>query len=256
MLYQIKKYFHYLLNATNQHGVHSPFVFDFVTKCLYDKKKYPEYQRLANYRKSLLEDKNSIKIDDFGSGSRVFNSSERKVSAIAKHAGANAKRMRLLYRVARYFEPKTSLELGTSVGLATCSLALGTSGHVETVEGCSATLTVANEKMTGHHLGNVTFFRESFNNFLGKIMGEKYDLIYFDGNHNKKATLSYFEALLPTAHNDSIWIFDDIYWSVSMSDAWEEIKMHPKIRVTVDCFWLGFVFFRKEQAVQHFKIRL
>lgn len=28
-----------------------------------------------------------------------------------------------------------------------------------------------------------------------------------------------------------------------MNEAWELIKQHPKVRVTLDCFWLGFVFF-------------
>ncbi|MGY5847033.1 class I SAM-dependent methyltransferase [Salegentibacter sp. HM20] len=82
------------------------------------------------------------------------------------------------------------------------------------------------------------------------------DLIYFDGNHTKAATLEYFEKLLPTAHNDTLFIFDDIHWSREMEEAWGIIKSHPKVRVTIDSFYLGFVFFRKEQVKQHFKIRL
>ncbi len=83
-----------------------------------------------------------------------------------------------------------------------------------------------------------------------------FDLIYFDGNHQKSATLQYFESLLPTAHNDSVFIFDDIHLSEEMEDAWKEIKKHPKVQVTIDTFYLGLVFFRREQAKEHFKIRL
>ena len=256
MFYQIKKYIYFLFNASNQHGVHSPFVYNFVTKCLYDRKQYPDYKKLSTYRKSILKDRKTIKVTDFGAGSRVFDSNERQVSAIAKHAGATAKRMRLLSRITRYFQPKTILELGTSVGMATFPLALGATGKIETVEGCENTLAIAEQKLKNFDLKNITFFRERFSEFLEKANGKSYDLIYFDGNHNKEATLTYFEALLPTAHNDSIWIFDDIYWSPSMTEAWEVIKNHPNIQVTIDCFWLGFVFFRKEQAVEHFKIRL
>jgi hypothetical protein len=79
-------------------------------------------------------------------------------------------------------------------------------------------------------------------------------LVYFDGNHSKKATLDYFEALLPTISNDSVWIFDDIHWSADMEDAWEIIKNHPKVSVTIDTFQWGIVFFRTEQEKEHFII--
>ena len=83
-----------------------------------------------------------------------------------------------------------------------------------------------------------------------------YQLIYFDGNHSKKATLDYFEILLPTITNETIWIFDDIHWSAEMEESWEIIKIHPKVSVTIDTFQWGLVFFRKEQEKEHFVIRI
>jgi hypothetical protein len=41
-----------------------------------------------------------------------------------------------------------------------------------------------------------------------------------------------------------------------MSEAWEEIKTHPKVTVTIDTFYWGLVFFRNEQPKEHFKIRV
>lgn len=42
-----------------------------------------------------------------------------------------------------------------------------------------------------------------------------------------------------------------------MTEAWETIKKHPKVKVTVDTFfWGGFVFFRKEQVREDFIIRV
>ncbi|HET7360770.1 MAG TPA: class I SAM-dependent methyltransferase, partial [Salinimicrobium sp.] len=85
---------------------------------------------------------------------------------------------------------------------------------------------------------------------------QTFDLIFFDGNHKREATLSYFEKLLPLAHNDSVFIFDDIHWSEGMEEAWKEICAHPKVKVSIDTFQWGLVFFRKEQKKQHFVIRL
>ncbi|OED45204.1 hypothetical protein AB832_01485 [Flavobacteriaceae bacterium (ex Bugula neritina AB1)] len=46
MLFKIKTYIQFLLKATNQHGVHSPFVYTLVTKCFYDRKNKPVYKQL------------------------------------------------------------------------------------------------------------------------------------------------------------------------------------------------------------------
>ncbi|MDF0715849.1 hypothetical protein PY092_06800 [Muricauda sp. 334s03] len=39
MTFKIFSYIKFLLKSTNEHGVHSPFVFQYVTKCLYSKNK-------------------------------------------------------------------------------------------------------------------------------------------------------------------------------------------------------------------------
>jgi predicted O-methyltransferase YrrM len=262
MLFQIKSYLKFLWNSKNEHGVHSPFVFSLLTKCFYDKKPKPEYQILKNYRKSLLENKNFIEVTDFGAGSKVFKSNRRQISKIASTAGISPKRAELLFRVTHYFQPKNILEIGTSLGLATSALALGnTKAKVITLEGCSQTADQCQLQLQKFNLDNVDSVITEFESYLQDVKlrlnaeTENFDLIYFDGNHSKKATLAYFELLLPTINNDSVWIFDDIHWSPEMEEAWEIIKNHPKIKVTIDTFQWGFVFFRYEQEKEHFIIR-
>ena len=104
MWYQLKSYFFFLLKSTNQHGIHSPFVYKFITECVYNKSKYYSYNTLKNIRKQLLQNNNTITITDFGEGSRVFKSNDRKVSSIAKNAGVPYKRQKLLFRIAGYFK--------------------------------------------------------------------------------------------------------------------------------------------------------
>lgn len=109
MFSQVKSYLNFLWHSKNQHGVHSPFVFQWVTKCLYDSKSYPEYAVLKNYRNALLQNKNTIEVTDFGAGSRVFKSNTRAINQIAKTAGISPKRAKLLFRITRYFQPSTIL---------------------------------------------------------------------------------------------------------------------------------------------------
>jgi len=258
MLFQIKSYLKFLWNSKNEHAVHSPFVFNLLTKCFYDKKRKPEYRILENYRKSLLRNKNFIEVTDFGAGSKVFNSNRRQISKIAKMAGISPKRAELLFRVTNYFQPETILEIGTSLGLATSALALGSpNSKVITIEGCPNTANIAKNQLDEFDCKNVENVISEFEAFLisENLQDSIYNLIYFDGNHSKKATLAYFEILLPTINNDSVWIFDDIHWSQEMEEAWEIIKNHPKVKVTIDTFQWGFVFFRREQEKEHFIIR-
>lgn len=262
MLFQIKSYLNFLWISKNQHGVHSPFVYNLVTKCFYDKKSKPEYSTLKKYRKSLLENNNFIEVTDFGAGSRVFKSNKRQISKIAKTAGITPKKAELLFRITNYFQPENILEIGTSLGLATSALALGSrsfgkNAKITTLEGCLNTIKQCQLQLQKFNFNNVSAINTEFLSFLTSynIQSTNYDLIYFDGNHSKKATLEYFELLLPTITNDSVWIFDDIHWSADMEEAWKIIKNHPKITVTIDTFQWGIVFFRLEQEKEHFVIR-
>jgi predicted O-methyltransferase YrrM len=258
VLQLIKSYLKFIKNSTNQHGVHSPFVYSLVTKCFYDKKNYAEYEILKKYRNSLLENKNFIEVTDFGAGSRVFKSNKRQISKIAKTAGISSKRAKLLFRVVNYFQPTTILEIGTSLGLATSALSLGNKkSKIITLEGCSNTIEIAKSQLENSKFQNIEFINSKFEDYLkNQPTTNNQQLIYFDGNHSKKATLDYFEQLLPTITNETVWIFDDIHWSKDMEEAWETIKKHPKVKVTIDTFQWGFVLFRAEQEKEHFTIRV
>jgi predicted O-methyltransferase YrrM len=238
--------------------VHSPFVYNLITKCFYDKKHYPEYSILKNYRNSLLKNKNTIEVTDFGAGSRVFKSNTRAINQIAKNAGISSKRSELLFRIVNYFQPKNILEIGTSLGLATSALSLGNKNRkLITLEGCPNTILITKNQCQLQNLNDIEFVNTKFEDYLKSFdfRLSTFDLIYFDGNHSKKATLEYFELLLPTITNDSVWIFDDIHWSKDMEDTWEIIKNHPKVIVTIDTYQWGIVFFRMEQEKEHFVIR-
>ncbi len=236
--------------------MHSPFVYNLVTKCFYDKSDYKAYKLLNDYRTSLLKNTTEIEISDFGSGSRVFSSNIRSIRSIALTSGSTLKRTKLLCRITTYFKPKNSLELGTSLGLATHAIAVGSMNNtIKSIEGCEQIANLT-KKLLEVDYPNVRIHNSTFDKFLSKLSDEQFDLIYVDGHHNYDATLFHFNTLINHVHNDSLMIFDDIYWSKEMKNAWDKIKSHPKVTVTIDTFYWGFVFFRKEQRKENFKIRL
>lgn len=237
--------------------MHSPFVYDLVTKCFNDKKKYSEYHILKTYRQALLKDTSMIEMKDFGQGSRVFKGNARKVSAVVKNAGMKKKRQKLLFRLASYFKSENILELGTSLGLGTIAFSISNEfAAIHTVEGCPNTLKKTQEYFEKFNLHNIEIHQEIFSDFLSENTTAKYDLIFIDGDHNGERTLGYFNSLLKNVHNDSVIIFDDIYWSKDMTAAWQQINANEKVTVSIDTFQWGMVFFRKEQPKQHFIIRV
>jgi predicted O-methyltransferase YrrM len=259
MLFQLKSYLQFLWHSKNEHAVHSPFVFSLITKCFYDSKPKTAYSVLEKYRNSLVQNRKSINVSDFGAGSKVFKSNSREIAKIATTAGISSKRAELLFRITHYFQPESILEFGTSLGMATSALSLGNpTAKISTLEGCPETAKIAQNQFRQFGLSNVNLMTTEFRNYLenNQLSIINFQLIYFDGNHSKKATLDYFELLLPTITNETVWIFDDIHWSYDMEQAWEMIKKHPKVTVTIDTFQWGLVFFRYEQEKQHFIIRV
>jgi len=255
-VFQIIAYIKFLLCSTNEHGVHSPFVYDLITKCFYNNKTFSAYEKLSIYRNELLSNNNSIQVSDFGAGSRVFKSNTRVISAVAKTAGVTTKRAKLLARLAEYFDFNSALELGTSLGLASSAIAFGNpKTNITTLEGCPETSKIAQQQFKKHKLNIINAVVTDFSPFLQKDISS-YDLVYFDGNHQKEATLEYFNSLVDNTNVYSVFIFDDIHWSKEMEEAWMEIKTHPKVTITIDTFFWGFVFFRTEtKHKEHFIIR-
>lgn len=257
MWYLLSEYIKFLFKSTNQHGVHSPFVFQLVTKCFYDKKNTSRYEHFNNFRRHLFNNHNAITVTDFGAGSKVFKSNRRTISKIAKNAGIPLKRAQLLFRLVQYTKSHDILELGTSIGMATSAMAYANpKAHITTIEGCPETAKVANIQFKKFNLNNIHLEVGRFDDVLPKLKNQTYDIIYIDGNHQKEATLMYFNTLSKSVHNDSIVIIDDIHWSKEMTEAWQQIKELPKVTITIDTFFWGMVFFRKEQAKEHFIIRV
>lgn len=254
-LFFIGKYLIYRRVRTNQHGIHSPFVFDLFNKVIDNKTPFYAYSRIENIRARLLKNDTKINPTDLGAGSFKKNSPVRSVKDITSAAAKAPKHAQLLFRLVNYFQPQTILEIGTSFGLSTMYLAIANSkSEVITIEGCPQTRQIAISNFKEAELTNIRSLEGNFNTVLPELLSSvpKLDLVFFDGNHKKNPTLSYFTQCLEKADNESIFIFDDIYWSKEMAEAWAEIKAHPKVTVTIDLFQMGIVFFRKEQTKQHF----
>jgi Methyltransferase domain len=261
------KYVHYWLTASNGkgHGVHSPFVFEFITQVLNDNREYYCYSTIEKLREQLKYDQREITLQDFGAGSRIHSAYKRRVCDIAKTSLKSKKFARLFFRIINFYfsgsvkQDTTFLELGTSLGITTAYLAsVNKSYRVVTIEGAKAVSEIAKKNFQQLELSNIELIEGNFNSTLIQTLKElsAIDFAFIDGDHRKEPTINYFKEILTKTSEHSILVFDDIHWSREMEGAWEYIKHHESVTLSVDLFFIGIVFFRKEQRVkQHFTIR-
>lgn len=255
------KYLQYYLSANNGkgHGTHSPFVFEFIVNVLNNKKDYYAYADIEQVRENLKYDGRTIEIKDLGAGSRKRKTDITTVSEIAKTSLKPKKYAQLLFRITDYYQPKIIIELGTSLGITTAYLASANEkAKVVTFEGISGIASVARENFRHLQIENIEVVEGNFDETLHSEVSRlrRIDLAFLDGNHQKDATINYFHRILPFTDENSILVFDDIHWSREMEQAWDEIVSDSAVTLSIDLFFIGLVFFRKQQkAKQHFKIR-
>ena len=253
-------YFRYLLQARNEHALHSPFLFELYTRIIKPKQYEPTPIVIEQLRSQLRRSQQLIDVVDLGAGSRFGATRSRTVGEIARTSAKPAKFARLLYRLGCHMRPKTIIDLGTSLGLTTAYLAKSVAnnqGKVITFEGCPNTAAMAQLHLQQLGCTNVVQIVGNLDQTLAEQVTEldQVDLVFFDANHRYEPTIQYFTTCLDKIHNESVFILDDIHWSLEMEQAWHRIQAHPRVMVTVDLFGIGLVFFRKEQSKQHFVLR-
>ncbi|RYE31555.1 MAG: class I SAM-dependent methyltransferase, partial [Sphingobacteriaceae bacterium] len=248
---------HYF-TAKNRHGVHSPFVYELIDNVIYDFDAKTEYLPIEQIRQQLLQSKAKVTVVDLGAGSHINKSQVKEVRQIAKNALKAPRLAQLLFRLAEHFKPKTLIELGTCLGVTSLYLhQANPSAQLTTIEGCKEIADVAVKNFQISEAKNINLKVGNFDEVLPGLLGtlQNIDFVFIDGNHTEEATLRYFDWILPKTYDKTVIIFDDIYWSKGMKSAWKKIKAHPEVSVTIDLFWIGLVFFKKDQVKEDFRVR-
>jgi predicted O-methyltransferase YrrM len=254
----ISKYVAYRFKAGNAHDIHSPYLFEFYNNVISDESPFYIYEDIESIRSKLLLTEMGISIEDHGAGSRVNSSNKRKIKDIAKNTLKAPKYGQLLFRLVNHFKPHTIVELGTSLGISSLYLAAPSKElKVVTVEGCPSTAKVAQINFDKIGFENIELVNNTFDAFLPNYLKsvKELDFVFFDGNHQKEATINYFNWCIEKAGNKTVFVFDDIHWSDGMSEAWDIIKSHPKVTSTIDLFFVGIVFFNTDLSKENFTLK-
>jgi predicted O-methyltransferase YrrM len=259
MLHKFKfaaRYIKYWFNAETK--TKSEFVNTLISNVFKSEQQFYAFNEIEGIRSALKKNHSTIKITDFGAGSSINKSNERKISDVITHSAKTPKLGQIMFRLINQFKPENMLELGTSFGVSACyQIGSNKSANFTTLEGCPETAKIAKKVLSNFKAEHVKIKIGDFAKTLPEVLNsyDQLDYVFFDGNHQKEPTIEYFQKCLEMAHENSIFVFDDIHWSKGMEEAWEYIKSHPKVTFTIDIFWIGLVFFKKDQHASHFIIK-
>ncbi len=256
------RFLRFWLQAKNSkgHGVHSPFVYQLISNVFNAATPSTISEKVENLRASLLRNTHYIQVNDLGAGSLLDSQSNKRISDIARHAAKSAAHAQLLYRLVNFLQPTKGLELGTSLGITTAYQALAAPNmHFTSMEGCPQIAENAKKNLAIVNAQNVNIVIGNFDEQLPLYLHQNktIDYAFIDGNHRYEPTIRYFEQLVLHAQPHTVLIFDDIYWSEEMIQAWKYITDHANVRLSIDLFFIGLVFFRTEQKEkEHFAVRI
>lgn len=249
-LHQIKQFIrHFMTAKRNGHGIHSPFAYQLCEEVFYNKLSFYDFIPLNTVREGLLKNQEDLEVEDYGAGSKTFKSKVRRIKDIAKQGISSQKQSELLYKLMNFLHGTNAIELGTSLGLNTLYMArVNKNASVISIEGSKTLSDFASQLARKNKVNNIRFINARFEDAFPQLIQEidKLDVLYVDGNHTYEATLTYFKQALQKKHKHSVFIFDDIYWSKGMTEAWEEIKKDPAVCLSIDTFYFGIVFFKEE----------
>ena len=81
------------------------------------------------------------------------------------------------------------------------------------------------------------------------------DFIFFDMMNSNFLELSTIEKNINLLHHNCIVFIYNIHKSKECNILWKKIISKKKVTVSIDLFFAGIIFFRKEQVKQNFIIR-
>ncbi len=255
MFFRLLAFIRFYLAARVVYDLHSPTAYRFAAGVLEDRRQYYCFEEIEHLRKTLVKSKEQLPAPNPGAGS---SKPQRHIGHIARYSACSPQFGKILFKTALLYHPQTIIELGTSLGISALYLT-GGAAHARFIgiEGNPALCQKAQEHFRQFKRRHASVYCGAFRQILPRALSELHqtDLAFFDGDHRYEATLDLFKIVLPYASENAVFIFDDIHWSKGMKQAWEEIRQHPEVKLSIATWRAGFLFFGNHIKVkQHFNL--
>lgn len=255
LLHRLWQAARYRIRAGTAHSVHSPFVYGFYEEVLHFPGRSYGADETEACRLDLLRNREILRYQDLGARGGMQT---RRVSDLAATSACSPEKGERLLNLVRWFRPRHILELGTCLGIGTAYLSVEALGRVTSVEGIPRLCQLAAETLSRVAPGKAELICGEIETVLEAWLADpenRPDLVYLDANHRLGPTLDYAGRIIPLLPGKACLVLDDIYWSPEMTRAWNQLRRHERVSVSVDTFDLGFLFFGLSMPPQHFTLR-
>lgn len=224
----------------------------------YVKEDLDAFSRCENYRNNLLKDTRVVTYEVFSSNQTAL------VSDICKKAASQPKWCEFLYMITKSFKTPKVLEIGTNLGVSGTYILEAIKdkdGCFVTMEGLPKLCEIATQQFSNiSDASNFEVVKGLYDNTFPKVINKDiaFNLLFIDGNHKKEPTLDYFNALKSKISTPTLFVFDDIYWSEEMKEAWQIIINDKDVNFSIDLYEQGLVIIDKNETVgkKHFNLHL
>ncbi|MEM6316706.1 MAG: hypothetical protein AAF960_03495 [Bacteroidota bacterium] len=233
-------------SATTKYKIHSPFAFQFLTEVLEDDRYYHFFGVIETYRRNLLTNSESVSSEN---GKQTIHQLTK--NEIDQTYG------QILFKAVHLYKPDTIVELGTGLGIATLYQATPASlTQVYTFEKNTALAKKTRQFFQQFGRRNITIAPLKNVEVLEQNLSEMgtVDFILFN-DFDVDEGLELFEVILKFAQTNTVVALRTPYENSAKMQFWEQMKKHSRVRMSIDIFGLGFLFFRSQQKeVEHFKM--
>lgn len=210
----------YKIRHHRGHGIHSPFVFDLITKVIEEKAAYYAYADIGYYLEHFPE----------------------KTYADDRH-------FRLLFKLVNYFSSKRILELGAGVGISTLYLTAPAS-DIECISVDADSANKRHAQMLYEH-----WPRNIVQNSAATVnLEEKQDCIFVNLRNYSHSTECIINCILQNVHEKSFVIIDGIRTNRKYQMLWKELLKKDEVVVSLDLYNVGILFFNKKYFKKNYKL--
>lgn len=228
------------------YGVHSPFVFNLITKVIEEKSLYYSFYDIELIRKQLLFKDQPVAYPDRRQKD-VWQ--QRPLGELVRREGIRPKHGALLFRLTNYFKPRSILQLGAATGLSTLYLTSYAKGlkciALENVPEFAAIIRQVCEMAASNPVDlRIGAYAEVLPAAL-QDLGQP-DFVFFNTLHEQQNNAALFEMCLKHVHENTVFVFEGIQANRQMSAFWQNVCACPQVTVTLDLYSLGIVFFNKK----------
>lgn len=220
-------------------GVHSPFVYNFITKVIEEKSSYYAFDEIEKFRSDLLSRNDSYSI-------------------ITAKETQSANYGEFLFRIMNFFKCKNVVQIGCSTGVMSLYLTMSSPGKntCYLLEERSDLLHFIRDFSMAYNLNKIKVLEGDYKINIKKVCAEcnEIDLIFINQLTSAIKTEEIESLCKPLISKTSILILNDIIKNKQMKKLWVKVKNNPESRICLDLYSLGIVFFDNKLPKKNYKV--